>query len=139
MGESLELRIGPRQLVGQTAKVVQRPLQGCRGPFGLRDVAADGRRSHDSIVVALDRRHGERDVDDRPIPPAALGLVVLDSFAILDTGQDDLDLLPLAGHRQQRDGSADHLRGRVAVDSFGPPVPARDDPVQVFADDRVVR
>src|SRR5205085_2580209 len=41
--------------------------------------------------------------------------------------------------KQNSDRAADHFVRRVAENDLGTPVPARDDAVQILADDRVVR
>jgi hypothetical protein len=39
---------------------------------------------------------------------------------------------------QHRNGPADRLTGGVAEQNRGPVVPARDDTIQILADDRIV-
>ena len=85
-----------------------------------------------------DGRDGERDVDDRAVLPPPPRLVVVDLLAAADPVQDLRHVLDELGRHEHRDVPADDLLGRVAEDSLGPPVPARDDAVERLRDDDVV-
>ena len=66
-------------------------------------------------------------------------LEVMDRTAASHLVEKPVDLAGLVGRFEQRDVSADHFGGRVAIEPLRPGVPARDDPVERLADDRIVR
>ncbi len=67
------------------------------------------------------------------------GLEVLDAFAAADAGEHVvLFALPVA-RDDDPDGTADHFFGCVAEQQFRAAVPGLNDPVEVLADNRIVR
>ena len=91
-----------------------------------------------SALGVADGRDGERDVDDRAVLPPPLRLVVVHLLAAADPAENLRHVLDQLGRHEHRDVLADDLLGRVAEDSLGPLVPARDDAVEVLRDDDVV-
>ena len=93
----------------------------------------------DLAVGTADRRDGERDDDLPAVLGQPLGLVVLESLAGEHLVEDPPLLADAVRGDQHRDRLTDRLVLRVAVDPRGGRVPARDDALDVLAEDRVAR
>ena len=68
----------------------------------------------------------------------SLSLVVVDALPALQLLHDRRQLVGPILRNQQRDRTPDDLSSGVAIESFGPTVPIRDDALEALADDRVV-
>ncbi len=124
----VEHRVGARLQAG--------PL-GC-GALGLGDVPHDGRRTDHPRIDVHDRRDRDRSLEGRAVAACANRLEVLDSLATPDARQE-LGLLTVAvGRYEPRHRLADDLPRRGPKQALRGGVPARDDPVERLADDRVV-
>ena len=108
------------------------------GPLLGGDVPADLRGPDDLALGVADGRDGERDVDDGAVLPPPPRLVVVHLLAAADPLQDPRHVLDQLGRHEHGDVLADDLLGGVAEDPLGPPVPARDDAVEVLRGDDVV-
>ena len=109
-----------------------------RRPLASRDVAGDLRGADDPALPVAHGRDRERDLDQRAVLAPAHGLEALDPLAAADAPEDGRHLVLPARGGEERDVAADDLPGRVAEEALGGGVPARDDAVEVLADDRVV-
>src|SRR6266850_5401570 len=108
-------------------------------PFALGDVSGDLRGAHDRAVVGADRGDGQRDGNLAAVLVTPYRLVMLDPLTPLYLIYDHRHLIFAAGCRQQENRPPDDLLWPVPEDHFGGPVPGGDGPVQVRADDSVVR
>jgi hypothetical protein len=78
-------------------------------------------------------------VQDLAVLAAAAGEVVVHGLAPPDALHEAVDLrVQIVGH-EEGDVPAHRLLGGVAVHALGSPVPGKDHPVQVLAEDGVVR
>ena len=103
------------------------------------DVAGDLGCAGDLAPGVADRRDGEGNVDPRPILALADRLVMIDPFTTKNAPDDDrLLVVPVLGNEERHRPADDFVRA-IAEDSFRPSVPARDDAVQILADDPVFR
>src|SRR5690606_8132804 len=84
-------------------------------------------------------RNGEGNREAAAIPRHAQGLVVSDPLATAEPRQDRGNVVFLFRRDENRNGLADRLLGRVPVHPLRTSIPAGDDPVQVLAQDGVVR
>ena len=76
----------------------------------------------------------------RAVFPSAHGLEVIDALALSQPGKNiGLFLLPVLRDQKLGHCLADRLFGRIAEKAFRAFVPARDNAVEVLADDRIVR
>ena len=94
-------------------------------PHQLGDVPRDARDADDGVGAVVDRREGDRDVDDacRPCARACVSSRSTEP-AVADLPHDGLDLLLAAGRIQEAGVPADRLLGRVAVELHRAAVPA---------------
>jgi hypothetical protein len=103
----------------------------------LGDVARDLRGADDATLGVAHRRNRQRHLDQPSVLAAADGFVMLDELAAGD-GREDLLFFGMEVCRhQQGDRLADHLLGHVTVKPLGAAVPADNQAVEVFAEDRV--
>ena len=109
----------------------ERPLQG--------DVALHHRGAHQPALAIANGRGGELDGHDLAVLPHAGGLVVVDRLARGKTRQDGPFLVAQPRRHQPVYGFTDHLVGGVAEDALSRRIPGADGPVEILADDRVVR
>ena len=112
-------------------------LRFCR--LSNRDVTRDLGGANDPAALVMDRRYGERDLNEASILSPPFGLIVLDTLAATDAVEDLHHLAGMARCRDDLYRLADDLGGAVAEERLGAGIPARDDPVQRLADDRGIR
>src|SRR5271166_3193212 len=106
--------------------------------FLRADVSSDLRGSEDLSVGALDGRNGQGNEDQAAIFALPNSLEMVDALPSSDSCQNrSFFILPVFWNHD-RDGLADRLSGRVAENSFGAPVPTRDNAIEVLAHDCVV-
>ncbi len=96
-----------------------------------------GRSDHLPFVVA-DRRNPARHLDALAVLSHPHGINVLSFFTSMNLCHRVGNLLAQLGRHDELDRSTDRLFGGIAKKVFGGLVPVRDDPVDVFADDRVM-
>src|SRR3546814_5168175 len=106
--------------------------------LSLGDVAGDLRRAGDLPLAILDRRHGQRDVDQASVLALPNGFIMVGALAAPDARQDLRFLVLMIRWNQDQDRLADDLVGRIAEEPLRTLIPARDDAVEVLAYDRVV-
>jgi hypothetical protein len=109
------------------------------GLFALGDVPGDLRGADNPAVVGADRRDGQGDSDLPAVLVTPYRLVMLDPLTSLYLIEDHQHLILAARRSQQKNRPPDNLLCPISEDRFGGPVPGCDGPVQVRADDRVVR
>ena len=134
----LTLEVGERvaQLVADHREELLLLLLG-RPP--LADVARNRGGAHNRARAVLDRGDAQGDRDAPPILGHPFGLVVLNPLPPPQPLHDRGEFIRTVGGDQPRDGLADRLRHRVAVEPLRRGVPARNHRVQGLADDRVFR
>jgi hypothetical protein len=115
------------------------PAQFGFGLFALGDVPRDLRGADNPAVVGADRRDGQGDSDLAAILVAPYRLVMLDPLTPLYLIEDHRHLILAARCSQQENRASDDLLCPISEDRFGGSVPGCDGPVQVRADDSVVR
>jgi hypothetical protein len=64
---------------------------------------------------------------------------MVDALAALNALKNDWFFILAVGRDQDGDGFPEQFFGRIAEKAFRPLIPASDDAVEVFAEDRVVR
>jgi len=87
----------------------------------------------------LQRRYGERNIDQSPVLAATDGFVMIDALTPTNATKNFRFLIHLFQWNQDRHRLADDLLSRVAEDALGTAIPAGDNTVEVLADDGVVR
>src|SRR5690606_34637285 len=95
-------------------------------------------RADDPPRAVVDRRDHERDLDEAAVLATTHRLVMIDALAATDALEDGGLLVRPVIRNENYDRTAHGFLGRVAVDALGTAVPARDDAVEVRADDRIV-
>ena len=108
------------------------------GLLSLGDVVRDFRRADDAPARVLDRRDGERHVDECAVLPPPHGFVRGDHLAAFHPPEDLGFLVFALGRNEDRDRLPDHLRRGVAEHPLRAFVPGGDDALERLADDRVV-
>ena len=84
-------------------------------------------------------RDRDRDVYKGAVFSAAYGVEMVHSFAGVNPIKDLLFFVIAVRRNDDGDRFVDHLVGAKTEKLFGASVPAGDDSIQIFADDRVVR
>ena len=105
---------------------------------GIGDVAGDLGPADDQTLGIPEGGNRHRDIDQAPILSPPLGFRALDANPVTDLVQDFRLLLLPARRDQHQDRAADRLVAAIAEDPLRRLVPARDGPVQVLADNRIV-
>ncbi len=109
------------------------------GALALGNVARHlGNADYLALGIA-DRRYGQRDVNQPAVARPAHGLEMVDRHAAAHLGKDFVLLFHLVRRHDQPDVLADGFFGRIAEQPGGGAVPRGDDPVEVLADDDIVR
>ena len=112
------------------------PALGLVHPFGC--VGDDGARGDDSAAVG-NRRERHRD-DELLTVPSSLGEVApVDPLALRHSLEGGADVSRILFRAEERDVRARDVLRAVAVDPFGPSIPAQDLAVEVEPDDRLGR
>src|SRR5205823_5910242 len=111
----------------------------CRlGALSLGDVAGDLRGADDAPRGVADGGYGHRNVDVAPVLASPHRLEMVNPLAPPKPGQNLVLFVQSVSGKEHGYRPADHLLRPIAEDGFGAPVPARDDPVQILADNGVV-
>ncbi len=105
----------------------------------MADIARDFGSADYLIVGVSNRGHGERDVDQRPVLAQSHGLIVFNVLTCAQPGNYCRLLVNVIVRNQDRHRLADHFAGRITEHALGSPIPAGDDSLKGFGDDRVVR
>src|SRR5664280_1185622 len=111
-----------------------------KGPLRLGaggDVLGDGRASDDCAVLAVHRRHGERDVNEPPFFASAGGLEALHGLTEGDAAKYISELVFGRVGCEHSHVMAGDLIYAVTVEVFGAAVPADDGAIERLAEDRV--
>ena len=127
--------------VGETVKrglFVRASRQDGLGVLARGDVARNFRRTDNLAVLIPHRRHGERYVDEATVLAAADGFKMIDALAAPDASENDWLLVLQILRDDDGDRFADDLLRRITEQPSGARIPADDDAVEVFADDRIV-
>src|ERR1700730_14337910 len=106
--------------------------------LALSDVARHGGRANNLATTRLDQRHGDGDVDDGPVLPLTLRLVMLHLLTAPKPFHDRGHLVFRSRRYQDRNRAADDLGRRVSIDAFGAAIPGNDRRVHSLPDDGVV-
>src|SRR6202521_5296312 len=85
--------------------------------LALSDVARPGGRANNLATTRLDRRHGDGDVDDRPVLPPTLRLVMLHLLTASKPFHDRGHLVFRSRGYQDRNREADDLGRRVSINA----------------------
>src|SRR3982751_4605238 len=143
--EEVSLAIGAghpnenRGSVGHDAKATFTFTQSRLSPFALGNVLRNFRDADYLTLAVSNRGDGERNKE----PSSVLGLtdsfVVPDALALPQAPQNLRFLIEKVGRDDQSDGLPNHFFSGVSKDALSAGVPAFDDPVQVFRDNRVFR
>ena len=104
----------------------------------VRNVPGDFRCANHLTRVVVNRRHRQRNRDERPVLPLPDGLEMRDRLTGSDACQHHVFFALPIGRDEHANGLADGLSGGVAEHAFGRPIPRRDDAVQILADDGVI-
>src|SRR5579884_1918865 len=106
--------------------------------FRLGNVAGDLGSADDFAVRVLNRRDGERNVEQRAVFSAANGFEMIDALSPPQSREDLRLLIQAIWRNEHGDRFAHGFFRRVAEHPLRAFVPAHDDAVQIFADDRIV-
>ena len=127
--------------VGETVKrglFVRASRQDELGVLARGDVARNFRRPDNLAVLIPYWRHGERYVDEATVLAAADGFKMIDALAAPDASENDWLLVLQILRDDDGDRFADDLLRRITEQPSGAGIPADDDAIEVFADDRIV-
>src|SRR5215472_3561980 len=114
-------------------KLLLFPRSFCKG-----NVPRNFRGSDDPAVAAEDRRHRQRNINQRTILAFADRFIMADALAAPQPLQNGRLLVYAIGGEEERYRLTNDLLSAVAKKVFRPFVPALNNPLQVLADDRVV-
>src|SRR6185437_8752720 len=130
---------GAKRVLDPVLDFIEQQFSRRLGLLALGNVAGDFRGADDAPFRFPDRRQGQRDVYLRAVLALANGLIVLNAVASPNALENaGFLVLPLGGDQDQH-GLADDFLGSIAEQALGAPVPARDDTVEILADDCIVR
>src|SRR5580704_3005774 len=107
--------------------------------FTLGDVSSNFRRPDNLAAAVPKRRNCERNIERCLVLPNTNGVEVFDSFASLDSIDDDSLFVPAIEGDDQRNMLGYRFAGGVAKQPLRTRVPTGYDPVQRFAHDGIVR
>ena len=113
----------------------------------IRIIIPEVRQSEEDFVLGADPRRqsraalrdGQRDWNERAILALTNGLVVPHGFAGANLPQHEVFLALTNLRNDDADRLPDRFRGRIAEHALGGGIPRQDDPVQILADDGVIR
>src|SRR5262249_46393947 len=105
----------------------------------LADITRDLGGAKDLARRIFHRRYGERYVHESAVLALANGLIMVDVRAAQASIENAGFFVVAIRWDESGDRSAQHLPGRITEDPFSASIPARDNAVQVLADDRIVR
>src|SRR6266576_1702323 len=102
------------------------------------DIACDLRRADSLIVRTCDRRHGQRDLNQRPVLAHSDRLIVLDAFAGLQPGDNVGLFVYMILRNQNRYWLADYFISCIAEHTLSSSVPTGDDAIKGLRNDCIV-
>src|SRR4029079_3325384 len=105
--------------------------------FALGYFASNFRCADDLALGVFDRRNGQRNVNEASVLALANGFVVFDALAVTNSLDDRFFLLLAIRLNKNRNPLTDDFLSQIAKNVLGTAVPARDDAVEVLADDCV--
>lgn len=126
------------QIPGAVFHLAQKQFLLLLHAFSFGDVAGDLRGADHAAFPILDRRHSDRQIDEASVLALPDGLVVLQAVSASNFFQDRRLFVEPIGRNEDSDRPADGFSCTEAEEALRSLVPARDDPVEVFADDGVV-
>ena len=107
--------------------------------FTVADVSSNLRRSDNLPASVPNRRNCQRNIERRLVFMQTNGVEVLESYALLDSVDNDRFFVPTIDRDDKRNVLAYRFAGGIAKQPLRTCVPTRYDAVERFADDGIIR